>query len=114
MKMALSIEATSSTGMDRLRKLYIRDEVQTGYYERRNGREMITMKKPGYVGQNEALLSEIRKKYLSKERKCRAALYASFHTGEPACIRLEGEGLSLKEMGAAARNTAFDATSSAL
>ncbi len=85
--------------MDRLRKLYIRDEVQTGYYERRNGREMITMKKPGYVGQNEALLSEIREKYLSKERKCRAALYASFHTGEPACIRLEGEGLSLKVNG---------------
>lgn len=85
--------------MDRLRNLYIRDEVQTGYYERLNGREMITMKKPGYLGQNEELLSEIRENYLGKEQKCRAALYASFRIGEPAVIRLEGEGISLKADG---------------
>ena len=81
--------------MDRLQRLYIRDEVQTGYYERRNGREMITLKKPGYLGQDAALLSEIAQNYLGGERKCRAALRAVFRIGEPACLQLEGEGISL-------------------
>lgn len=85
--------------MDRLRKLYIRDEVQTGYYERHNGREMITVKKPGYLGQDKALLSEIREKYLGKERKCQAALHASFTVEEPARIQLDGEGISLTVRG---------------
>lgn len=31
-----------SADMDRLRGLYIRSEIQTGYYERHNGKEMIT------------------------------------------------------------------------
>lgn len=85
--------------MDRLRRLYIRDEVQTGYYERLNGREMLTLKKPGYLGQDTALISEIAENYLDGEQKCRAALHAIFHIGEPACIQLEGEGLSLTVKG---------------
>ncbi|MDE7276781.1 MAG: U32 family peptidase, partial [Lachnospiraceae bacterium] len=62
--------------MDKLRKLYIRDEVQTGYYERSNGREMITVRKPGYLKTDEALLSEIAKNYLDGERKRSAAFSA--------------------------------------
>lgn len=85
--------------MDMLRGLYIRDEVQTGYYERMNGREMITIKKPGYLEQDEVLLSEIAKKYLGGERKCRAALRASFRIGEPAVIKIEGEGISFTARG---------------
>lgn len=81
--------------MDRLRKLYIRDEVQTGYYERHNGREMITVHKPGYLGQEESLLSEIAGTYLNGERRVRAAVSGFFHVGEAARIRLDGEGISL-------------------
>lgn len=81
--------------MDRLRKLYIRDEVQTGYYERHNGREMITVKKPGYLGQDDKLLSEIAGAYLNGERRVRASVTGFFHAGEAARIRMDGEGVSL-------------------
>ena len=85
--------------MDRLQKLYIRDEVQTGYYERSNGREMITVRKPGYLKTDEALLSEIAQNYLDGERKLSAAFSASFHAGEKAVLQIEGGSVSLTAYG---------------
>lgn len=88
-----------SADLDRLRKLYIRDEVQTGYYERTNGREMITVKKPGYLKTDEALLSEIAGEYLGKEQKCPVALRASFQAGENASLQITGGGVSVTVQG---------------
>jgi len=85
--------------MDRLRNLYIRDEVQTGYYERANGREMIAIKRPGYLKTDEALLSEIAENYLGGERKCPMVLGASFRAGERAVLQIEGGGISLTTYG---------------
>ncbi|MBD5458478.1 MAG: U32 family peptidase [Lachnospiraceae bacterium] len=85
--------------MDRLRNLYIRDEVQTGYYERTNGREMVTIKKPGYLKTEEALLSEIAETYLGREQKCPVSLYASFCAGKKAVLRIEGGGVSVTVWG---------------
>lgn len=85
--------------MDKLQKLYIRDEVQTGYYERTNGREMITIKKPGYLKADEALLSEIAAVYLDREQKCPVSLKASFRAGEKAVLLIEGGGVSLTVCG---------------
>lgn len=33
--------------MDKLRKLYIRTELQTGYYDKHNGKDMVTLGQPG-------------------------------------------------------------------
>ena len=88
-----------SADLDRLQKLYIRDEVQTGYYERENGREMITIRKPGYLKTDEALLSEISGKYLGKEQKCPVALRASFQAGEKASLQITGGGVSVTVQG---------------
>ena len=38
--------------MEKLRGLYIRSEIQTGYYTRHNGKEMVSLKNPGYSGSN--------------------------------------------------------------
>lgn len=80
--------------MDMLKKLYIRSELQTGYYERENGREMITLHKPGYIGSDEALIREIGDKYLQGENKESVDISAAFHVGEAAVLRIEGAGIT--------------------
>lgn len=55
--------------MNRLRTLYIRSEIQEGYYHRHNGWEMITPDKPSYLGVDEKYLKEIRERYLDKAVK---------------------------------------------
>lgn len=75
--------------MDRLRRLYIRSEIQTGYYERHNGKEMVTLEKPGYEGCDEELLSEIRGKYIREPEKMRVRMQVQVKEGEPMRLRLE-------------------------
>lgn len=78
--------------MDRLRKLYIRTEVQTGYYDRMNGREMVTLEEPGYLGIDEALFQEIAGEYLQDEKKYPVSIQGVFQIGEEAMVRIEGGG----------------------
>ena len=51
--------------MRRLRSLYLRTDLSTGYYYKRNGKELLTIGKPGYAGTDEDLLAQIEEKYLS-------------------------------------------------
>lgn len=74
--------------MDRLRRLYIRSEIQTGYYERHNGKEMITLTSPGYSGSDEALLTQIRETYLREPDKMPVCMQASVKVGEPLRLRV--------------------------
>lgn len=69
--------------MDRLRRLYIRSEIQTGYYERHNGKEMITLGKPGYESCDETLLTEIREAYIREPEKMPVRMQAQVKVGEP-------------------------------
>ena len=80
--------------LDRLQRLYIRDEVQTGYYERMNGKEMITLGKAGYTGPDEALVHEIAERYPGQEKKCSVTIRGAFQIGEAAVLQIEGEGIS--------------------
>lgn len=80
--------------MDRLRRLYIRSEIQTGYYERRNGKEMITLEKPGYEGCDENLLAKIREKYIREPEKMSVRMEAQVRVGEPLRMRIKAEGHS--------------------
>ena len=69
--------------MNRLRGLYIRSEIQTGYYERHNGREMITLEKPGYQGSDEAVLAQVRADYLHEPEKMPVQIHVTVRVGEP-------------------------------
>ena len=51
--------------MRRLKSLYLRTDLSTGYYYKRNGKELLTITKPGYAGTDEELLGQIEEKYLS-------------------------------------------------
>lgn len=74
--------------LDRLKHLYIRSEIQTGYYERHNGKEMITLEKPGYEGCDEALLGEIREAYLKETQRMPVRIWARVAVGEPLQMRI--------------------------
>lgn len=72
----------SQEDMDNLRKLYIRSEIQDGYYFRHNGKEMITPGKPSYSGADELYLSKIRQKYIEQDKKLPVEIFGSFFAGE--------------------------------
>ncbi|MDE6212676.1 MAG: U32 family peptidase [Lachnospiraceae bacterium] len=77
-----------SADMDRLRGLYIRSEIQTGYYERHNGREMVTLEKPGYQSSDEAVLTQVRADYLHEPEKMPVQIHATVRVGEPLRLRM--------------------------
>lgn len=87
--------------------LYIRSETGYGYYEKKNGRDMLTLHKPGYNETDQRLLEELRKKYIHELAKTKVRLLARCRAGEPlygeVCFtdRLSGEKVSLSVSGAA-------------
>ena len=64
-----------------LSALYIRSEVHDGYYRKRNGKEMVTLDSPAYSDTDEALLADIRRKYLEERPALPVQVSASFMTG---------------------------------
>ena len=82
-----------------LHSLYIRSDVQDGYYFRRNGREMVTMKSPSYRGSDEKLLEDIRKKYIDHRRKLPVRMTAVFRVGQPAELAMQWEGIQARRIG---------------
>ena len=80
--------------MDRLYKLYIRSEVQTGYYDKHNAKEMITLGKGSYLGSDEALLMEISESYLKEEKKFPISISGTFEADKPAVLNIEGMGIA--------------------
>ncbi len=80
--------------LDSLKSLYIRSEIQTGYYERHNGKEMITLEKPGYEGADEALLSRIQKAYIREPAKMPVRIQVRMAVGEPLQIKIKRDGKS--------------------
>ena len=79
--------------MKRLRSLYLRTDLSTGYYYKRNGRELLTIKEPGYAGTDDILLSEIEEKYLKDMPEREITGRAVFVPGEPARLIVCAEDL---------------------
>lgn len=76
----------SEEDMHLLKSLYIRSEIQDGYYFRHNGSEMVTHTAPGYTGSDEEVLERIRCSYLRQEPKLSVRMYGRFYEGEPAYL----------------------------
>jgi putative protease len=70
--------------LDMLRSLYIRTELGTGYYHAKNGRNLVTIGKPGYAGTDAALEEEIRRQYLGRLPSRPVTGRAVFRTGQAA------------------------------
>ena len=76
--------------LEKLHSLYIRSEVQTGYYERHNGKEMITLHQPSYAGSDPELLERIRTVYLHEPDKQPVKMRTVLKIGEAACLQITG------------------------
>lgn len=74
--------------MKKLSSLYIRSEVQNGYYFRHNGGEMITLSSPAYSGSDEKLLENIREEFLIPEKKLSVDVSLYCHVGEPLLLTM--------------------------
>ncbi len=70
-----------------LQTLYCRSGLQDGYYGRHNGAEMITPKKPSYMGCDEALLANIRKTYIERGGQLPVFGTLTLRAGFPAKLR---------------------------
>ncbi len=90
----------SRRDMDILSSLYIRSGKQDGYYFKQNGREMITLSDPAYSGNDEALLDEIRNRYLKERFRLPVNVTGSFVAGCPAEVTLQAKSLSVTVQGA--------------
>lgn len=93
--------------MEILTGLYIRSGVQEGYFEKRNGADMITLDSPAYNGSSEEVLSRIRRRYLEQRPRMSVDLSAKFHPGEAARLTLTWGEISATVLGepvCAARN----------
>lgn len=80
----------SKEDMDRLRSLYIRSDIQTGYYERHNGREMVTLHKPGYGESDQRLLEEISARYLREPDRQAVRMEVFLKAGEESRLQIAG------------------------
>ncbi len=76
----------SQKDLDDLSKLYIRSEIQEGYYFRHNGKEMITPDKPSYVGADDSYLAFIRKTYIENSKKLPIRMWGKFVENEKAKV----------------------------
>lgn len=74
--------------LELLSKLYIRSERSQGYYERRNGKEMITLEQPGYVGTDETLAARITEQYVRDLPKIPVDMQVNLCVGQPAQVKL--------------------------
>lgn len=66
-----------------LSRLYIRSETGNGYYDQEKGRDMLTLKKPGYNEADTALLKQLNEKYIRDLPRIPVNMRVCCKTGEP-------------------------------
>lgn len=85
----------SKKDMAVLQSLYIRSEIQSGYYYQHNGREMITMDSPAYRENDEELLAQINNQYLQDKKRLPVTMEAVFRINEPALLTMHAKDASV-------------------
>lgn len=71
-----------------LKELYIRSELQDGYYFRHNERNMISLSDPAYSGCSDALKEDIRRRYLAERKRYPVRGEISVCQGKPMRLTL--------------------------
>lgn len=82
-----------------LKQLYMRGALLDGYYSRHNGKEMITLEKPGYTGNSDALLKQITDTHLKEPLRVTAAGKLLLQKGNPAKFSVTAQGQSVTVQG---------------
>ncbi len=90
-KKVLSDFPEEDGGRGILHSLYIRSGPGEGYYSRHNGREMITLTRPGYAGTDEGILERIRQEVMEPPLEVPVFLEACLREGEPSLLSARDE-----------------------
>lgn len=75
--------------LETLYHLYVRKDIEKGYYFERNGRNMITLSEPGYLKTSDSLCENIRNRYIYEESKREINATAAFVLNQHAKLTLE-------------------------
>lgn len=95
--------------LELLRSLYVRTELETGYYHRHNGKEMVTLEKPGYVTGDEKDFLWLKDRFLDHDKKVGLQCELTAHTGSPLRITVFAEnGMQVNLEGEAEVSRAFN------
>lgn len=78
-----------------LNSLYIRSEVQDGYYFKHNGKEMVTLDSPAYSATDDALLQRLHEQFLGDKKKLPVILKGYFRIGNPARLEISSGSCSV-------------------
>ncbi len=70
--------------LEALSGLYIRSGMQSGYYFKHNGADMVTLKNPAYNAVKESYLAQIREKYILNKPRIPVSASVSLKVGSPA------------------------------
>lgn len=90
----------SGADMALLSGLYVRSALCDGYLNRHNGREMVSLQKPGYAGASEEVLETIRGTYLQGDLTRPVRLEAVLRQGERAKLSAFCDGVWVEREGA--------------
>lgn len=74
-----------------LKSLYIRSQIQDGYYRKNHGAGMITYQSPSYSKTPDALLETLTNKYILPKRKLEVSLRGELKLGKPALLSAEAK-----------------------
>lgn len=74
--------------LENLKHIYLRTEIGTGYYDIFNGPSMLTLKNPGYNGNDDFLIERVREEYLDAPIKKPVSLEAFITVNEPMILNM--------------------------
>ncbi|MBQ7678386.1 MAG: U32 family peptidase [Butyrivibrio sp.] len=73
---------------ERLRRLYLRSETGTGYYLCRNGRETVSLDSPAYSPTDDAVLEDVRARFLTEPPRIPVRMMLEARVDEPVRLTL--------------------------
>jgi len=78
----------SNKDLSDLKAIYLRSQIDTGYYEKMKSRDMISLSSPGYNGADDELMNDIRIRFLEHEKKAGITGYFYASVGNPVMLTL--------------------------
>lgn len=92
----------SKEDMEALTSLYIRSEISTGYYDRYNGKDMVTLDNPSYAKREDKLTARLKQTYLKEDYRLAAAGTVHLYKGHPAIFEISYRGITVRAEGSIA------------
>ena len=82
-----------------LQRLYVRTDLQDGYFHTHNGASLVTLQKPSYSTVADFELETVRKRYLSQKRKRSVCMEAMLIKGQSAKLTMRADFVSVTVTG---------------